>query len=321
MRLRYRHCRRVLAGGAAILLCMASTPAARANGMEGMYSTDALAEMQYRVGKFVPGVFHEIITPVLTEDERRRVAGVRFDFPLQAPGRDPLGFWREGRIVHFSAASMRFWRDALLSYVWLGRHGYQLSSLNKYMLMVRCWRGGAPPAAPQPALRIPQDISADKPTGDYAAVLTRHAFQFIMLHELGHVLHDPPGAVTGIPQEIAADQFALDVLGRLRQVPTGAATLFQLLAFHEADVCSDAGRAVTTHPFNRDRLRAVARDIGEDAAKYAQDQSAETLAEFRTLQQQIDSLANQLEDPHMQALLRQLAMQTQLGDLAPEPRP
>jgi len=142
-----------------------------------------------------------------------------------------------------------------------------------------------------------------------------------MLHELGHVLHDPPSAATGIPQEIAADQFALDVLGRLRQVPTGAATLFQLLAFHEADICLDAGRAVITHPLNCDRLRAVARDIGEDAAKYAQDQSAETLAEFRMLQQQIDSLANQLEDPQMQALLRQLATQTQLGDLAPESRP
>ena len=118
-----------------------------------------------------------------------------------------------------------------------------------------------------------------------------------------------------------ADQFAIDVLGRLGQVPTGAATLFQLLAFHEADICLDAGRAVITHPLNCDRLRAVARDIGEDAAKYAQDQSAETLAEFRMLQQQIDSLANQLEDPQMQALLRQLATQTQLGDLAPESRP
>ena len=53
---------------------------------------DDLAQWQFRTGRFITGVYGEIIKPALTEEERRRLENVRFDFPTSAPGQEPLFF-------------------------------------------------------------------------------------------------------------------------------------------------------------------------------------------------------------------------------------
>jgi hypothetical protein len=307
-----------------VLSCLGLAWPARADGIDSIYSPDMLSEWQYRVGAFIQGVFRENITPALTPDEIRQLRSLRFDFPALAPGQEPLAFWSDGDAVHLSAASMKFVGDLMLAYVWFGRNGYVETSLDKYMLMLACWSRDSAPLAPRIALQIPENAGSDADTDLYVTRLTRDAYQFIMLHEIGHVLHDPPmaspDAVHSIAMEIAADRFALDVLSRLHQVPTGASTLFQILSFYETGACARSpGQAARhLHPLNRDRLRQVALDISDSADKYAKDAAPETLALFRSLTSETESLADQLDDPAMREFLQQQATTIGPGDLAPQ---
>ena len=164
-----------------LVLCLAALRAAAADGIDEIYSADTLSEWQFRIGKFIPGVYHDVIVPALTPDERRRLADLRFDFPKSAPGQEPLAFWRAGDAVHFSAASMKFVADLSLAYVWLGRNGFTDTSLDKYMLMLACWQQAAAPPEPRVALHVPDNARNDPDTDLYATRLTRNAFQFILL--------------------------------------------------------------------------------------------------------------------------------------------
>jgi hypothetical protein len=290
---------------------------AHGNGIDNMYSPDTLSEWQIRIGSFIQGVYGDIIKPVLSEDEQRKLAALRFDFPASAPGQEPLAFWRSDHTVHLSAASMKFVGDILLAYVWLGRNGYVMGSLDDYLLMLACWKQDAAPPPPRIALHVPDNAREDQGTDVFATRLERNAYQFIMLHELGHALHDDvtTDAVHTTAQEIAADSFALDVLGRLHQVPTGVSTLFQLLSFYEVHCGAESLRH--SHPFSRDRLRAVSLDLVDSATKYAKDLRPDTIAAFHSLASMTEQLADQMEDPKMQALLRDRAPTISPAQLAP----
>jgi hypothetical protein len=304
--------------GALALFGILIVAPARGNGIDDMYTPDTRSEWQLRTGSFIQGVYGDIIKPALSEDERRQLADLRFDFPASAPGQEPLAFWRSDSTVHLSAASMKFVGDLLLSYVWLGRNGYGMGSLDDYLLMLACWQKDAAPPPPLVALHVPNNAREDQGTDVFATRLERNAYQFIMLHELGHVLHDDVAtdAVHTIAQEIAADKFALDVLGRLHQVSTGASTLFQLLSFYEAPNCG--GEPLRhMHPFSRDRLRAVSLDFADSAAKYAKDMQPDTIAALRTLASMTEQLSDQIEDPKMQTFLRDRAATIIPSQLAP----
>lgn len=303
---------------AAFLVIMLLTASAQANGIDRMYTPDTLSEWQVRIGSFIQGVYGNIIKPALTADEQQRLGDLRFDFPTSAPGHEPLAFWRSDNTVHLSTASMKFVGDLLLSYVWLGRGGYVMGSLDDYLLMLACWKQDAAPPPPRVALHVPDNARDDQGTDVFATRLERNAYMFIALHEMGHVLHDDVNddAVHTIEQEIAADRFALEMLGRLNQVPTGASTLFQLLSFYEAPTCGGEPRR-HTHPFSRDRLRAVSLDFADSATKYAKDMQPDTLAAFRTLSSVTELFADQIEDPQMQAYLRERALTIKPADLAP----
>jgi hypothetical protein len=297
---------------------------AHADGLDRIYTADTLAVWQVRASGFLRGVYQEIITPAFTAAERQRLAPLQFDFPPSAPGREPLGFWRQGDQIHISAASMKFVADTIMAYVWLGRNHYQEASLDNYMLMLSCWQGDTPPAPPRTALQIPNNAGDDRATGDLAVAYTRVAWQFVLLHELGHVLHDPPQVGLDsrhtLGMEVNADRFALDMLGRLHQVPTGAAILFQIFSFYDAAACTGTAQAERhDHPSNSERLRQVALDIDDNAARYAKDSQPETLREFRTLSLMTQGLADQLQDPKMQADLRDRARHISRFDLLPVP--
>ena len=309
---------------ALLLFGLLAIAPARANGIDRMYTPDTLSEWQVRIGAFIQGVYGDIIKPGLTEDEQRRLTDLRLDFPASAPGQEPLAFWRSDNAVHLSAASMKFVGDLLLGYVWLGRNGYQIGSLDDYMLMLACWKQDAAPPPPPAALHVPDNARDDQGTDLFATRLERNADQFIMLHELGHILHDGPVSATvhSIAQEIVADRFALDMLGGLHQVPTGASTLFQILSFYEVVGCgaTPTPPARHTHPYSRDRLRAVSLDFTDSATKYAKDMEPDTLTAFRTLASTTEQLADQVEDPQMQAFLRERAPTIAPSDLAPRRR-
>ena len=133
-----------------------------------MYTPDALSEWQVRIGGFIQGAYQEIITPAFDQDEQHRLADIRFDFPASAPGHEPLAFWRSANTVHLSAASMKFVADILLAYVWLGRNGYQIGSLDDYLLMLACWKQEAAPPPPRIALHIPDNAREDQATDLFA---------------------------------------------------------------------------------------------------------------------------------------------------------
>jgi hypothetical protein len=226
---------------------------------------------------------------LLTEQERRALAGVRIEVPLiGAQAGTPLDFYTMGQVgsavVFMPVFSLLFLEDLATPFAWLQHHDYSLETVEEYVTMLRSKKasdfpeGRYPP--PLKALRIPTDVMSDEPVKTLALSMRNEAYAFILLHELGHVLSRPPG-YDGIPKELMrkreaeADLFALTVLERANIIPMGMILWFmaqvnampnkgQLMA--EGVVKSEADwqtyvKTWATHPLTVERLSAIARSL------------------------------------------------------------
>jgi hypothetical protein len=299
-------------------------------GVDAIYPPEVLSAWQDNISHFANGVLQGEILPALTADEKQRLGKVAIRVPPSEAGQEPLDFRRDGETIVFSAASMHLLGDLLMSYAWLGRNGYQVDTLGDYMLMLAYWCAAAPPPAPRVALYVPDNAHDDAATDKLATLMTHDAMLFLILHELGHVLHHDPGATqltSAASQlaEMAADGFALDVLRRIGRVPTGIAIYFEEASAFDAPQrqCGSGVQVAMlrpTHPSSLARLRQVAADIDANASRYARDGTPQTLAEFRLLSEQLEALIDSEGDPRAKAFLPQLGPSLTPADLAPRHR-
>jgi hypothetical protein len=316
------------AGGAcALYVCLAC--AANAAGIESIYDTADLAQRQQLYPKFVLGVLDAEIRPRLTADERAKLASLRFAFPLVMSGWEPFGFRSDGQSVEVSIASLKLLNDLLLAYAWLGRHGYSPSTVDDYMALLVNWRKDEPPPPPLATLGVPPGARDEADTDRLATLLTRSAYLFIVLHEMGHVLHDDrPAAGLTLQamqaREAAADAFAIDLMARMGVVPTGIAEFFQLAAasmpspaaYRDDAAYLDALRR-QTHPVTAERLAAVARAIEAHAQSFAVDQQPQTLAQFAELSRLLRKASAMMLDPDLRRMAAERGAKLQPRDLAP----
>src|SRR5216117_700949 len=102
---------------------------------------------------------------------------------------------------------------------------------------------------PQTALRIPATATNDPRVDSVYQQILSQSVSFVMLHEVGHVLHQHPGYGRGVARararenEDQADRFALEVLRRVGQPVSGLLFFFLSAAHavpHRADFGSDA---------------------------------------------------------------------------------
>jgi hypothetical protein len=190
--------------------------------------------------------------------------------------------------------------------------------------------GRYPP--PLEALGIPANALEDRDVYDLTNAIFDSAIGFVLLHELGHVVHGHPGYGPGVRREDArdnemqADRFALDVMRRTRSLPTGMAFFFPALGYggaHRGDFQSDADYETAlleaTHPLTEDRLQALAANVRQHAGEVAGSDGGTAIDPQTILfiADQLDIVAHFLGDSELQRFRTRRARETTIAMLAP----
>jgi hypothetical protein len=330
----------------AVLLALLLTPPALAKDMSSLYDDATLASWQPQFQEGILWNVDNVIWPRLSARERQRLAGVDLCFPLRGQSGDPLEFYarlgaaadacadRDAPVVVLPIQSIKFFDDLCVAHAWLWRNGYGPDTALEYASMLKygeAERFGGRYPAPLPALQIPDDALADPVVEEQAQKLLKSGILFLVLHELGHVLHGHPGydatsAAQAQANEGEADRFALAVMRRIGVAPFGMVFWFQTgayLAPNRGDFQSDDAYAEwlrqATHPVTDDRLRAIAAELRqspEDFSVEFPDQARGREAILATADD-IDRVASVMAEPGIQRLLARRGRLTELSALAP----
>jgi hypothetical protein len=324
----------------ALLASLVATDAAaqgRDRDFGTMYDDALLTEKQREYREVILWNLQNVFLPKLTAAERQKLQGLSVVFPVRGPGR---GLWeyyaeRGGRVV-MSVMSIRFLANLSLAYAWLDANGSTLETVTDYVSMLKyqdASRFGGRYPDPLTALRIPANAADDPRVVTIYEQILNQSVSFILLHEMGHVLHNHPGYGPGVAREHArqnedqADRFALEVLRRVGQPVSGL--LFFLLSFahaadHRADFASEADYqahlAQLTHPLTSDRVARLAQYLREHAADYGRLQTNPTRA-ATAIRWTADAIDKQvvpvLADPDQQRLMARRGRNMTLAGLAP----
>ncbi|MCC0028797.1 MAG: M48 family metalloprotease [Brucellaceae bacterium] len=270
----------VRAGGFALTLGLGLTPAGA--GALPDYPQSELAEWQQRYPRGILANYREVILPRLDEADRAKLAGLRFEFPLSIPSREPYAYAADtqGRTIYMSVQSLKFFDELSIAMAWLDRSGFAVQSALNYLTVLRHWdRAGSPPR-PFEAMCVPDDVLDNTDVDSLSQKMFATAIFFVMVHEIGHVVH-AHGGYEGISREEArrreeeADAFALKVLARTGDLPLGVVTLFLSMTYLQesrTDFSSDQAHqlalAARTHPLSAERLTTFAGQLSEEARNF-----------------------------------------------------
>jgi hypothetical protein len=322
------------------IMFLASSTAG-ANSFAYMYDMRKLQQEKPRYEQRI-GDLYRIIASVLTEQERRTLAGVRIELPfIGAQSGTPLDFYTMGQVgraaVFMPVFSLLFLEDLATAFAWLQRHDYSLETVEEYVTMLRYkqasdFLGGRYPP-PLKALHIPSDAMSDERVKTLALSLRDEAYAFILLHEFGHVLSRHPG-YDGLPRELTrkheaeADRFALMVLERADTIPMGVILWFmaqvnampskgQLMA--ETLVKSDADwqmylKTWATHPLTVERLSAIALYLDGWARRVGSGNQRDVLLFIAS---KLAYMAGELSDPDLQVCMAVVADRADPATLMP----
>jgi hypothetical protein len=300
-----------------------------------MYDRPAVAREQPRLASRINEVWVKAFQPNLTPDERSALAGVTFQTPLEG---DPvLGYYSQSRskVVTMPAISLLFFEDLCTAYAWLQRRGYRLETIEEYVTMLKYKKEGAfggryPP--PLKALGIPADALSDPGVNDLSLRLRNTGYAFILGHELGHIRFQHTG-YAGVPvaaaqaNETQADQFGLELMRRVSEIPMGAMIFFQSGIFYfdnRADFLSEAAWQAyltkeATHPLTAPRLQALSSRVSAMADDFARRQPnrAAAVETVRLLGDRFAEFAKFLDDPTLQRVMRAKAERSAPATLLP----
>lgn len=243
-----------------------------------IYSDAELEADAVRLRNAVQKIYFIGIKPSLTSEEQSALDGFEFDFPMPQPGDDLMNFYAttDGRALVMPLESLKMLEDMTTAYAWLYHNGYNLSTIDLYLAMLRYreksdFPGGREPAILS-ALGVPEDAyKTSKKVDEMSLSLRNEAFAFIIAHELGHILfrHKPLNEISAKQaqeDEIESDRFALDVFQRTGTPALGPTLYFQaqiysLLHRHEfksEEAWREYVQLKMTHPLSVSRIRSMA---------------------------------------------------------------
>jgi hypothetical protein len=306
-----------------------------------MYDMRKLQQEKPRYEQRIGDVYRRIAA-LLTEPERRALAGVRIECPLiGAQTGTPVDFYTMGPVrsatVFMPVLSLRFLEDLATAFAWLQHHDSSLETIEAYVTLLRSKKaadfpGGRYPA-PLKALRIPPEALSDASVKALASAWREEAYAFILLHEFGHVLSRYP-RIDGVPRETTgtheeeADRFALTVLERADPIPMGMVLWLmeqanamphkgQLIA--EGVVKSEADwqtyvKTWAPHPFTADRLSAIALHLDGWAKRAGHGQPRDILTARAA---RLTYTAEGFRDPELQGCDAVAASRSDLAMLEP----
>jgi hypothetical protein len=318
----------------ALLLMNSSAVLVAERNLSAIYDGATIATAQPRLRSRVTEIYEKAFRPNLLPEEQRALSNLTIESPLAG---DPvLGYYSDSRnrIVTLPAPSLLFFEDLCEAYAWLYVKGYRLETVEEYVTMLKykdpqAFGGRYPP--PLQALGIPANALDDAKVNDLSLRFRNTGYAFILGHELGHIRFQHKG-YAGVPVAVAqtnerqADQFGLELMRRVGDIPMGAMLFFQAGIYHfenRADFGSDgewqdflANRA--THPVTADRLRALSAQIDTFAQDFARGPNrAAAMETVHFIAQRFAEFAAFLNDPLLQRVMRATAESAHPSSLQP----
>lgn len=271
--------RTMLIGAALAAAALLVPLAAEAQDHSRLYTRAEIAADAKRLETAFRKGYEVAAEPFLTPAEKAALGNLVFRFPRPEAGDYVLDFYTysEGgeNVVAAPVLSLKALEDLTTAFAWLHTNKYSLDTIDLYFAMLRRrdpagFPGGRYPKI-LPTLGVPEDAYKHSPVDQRSLWLRNEAFIFILLHELAHIIlnHKPYSEITvaqARADEVAADQFALDVMSRSGITMGGAMIFFQAQVYslpNRGQFASDAAfvdflAKRSTHPLTSDRLLAMA---------------------------------------------------------------
>jgi hypothetical protein len=286
----------IVAGLAASLACPAGAQ---------FYSDAEMESTLANSGPDIEDVFHTDIIGNLPRELRPAAAGVRLAFPRQGPG--PLAFYADPatRTIYMPLESIRFFDDLATLFAWVESQGCQPEGIQTYLWALL--REGRDLPSPLRAFAIDRDTAfADAYTYDVSGKIVSSGLQFILAHEMGHLLLGHRGGLSGEAsqaQEIAADGFALDHFARLGGSPMGV--FWYYIAAWWRDPVGPEAEGASSHPVSPERIARLAERLAADPMTFAHGEAdaAREAALVAQLAGMVGGLAELIDDDGMLTLM------------------
>lgn len=275
----------------ALALTCGAGAAAFAQNVSRLYPREKLEADAARSGEQIRAEYRETILPQLTDAERSALNAIKIDIPISGPNGDPFEFYTDGSTIYLPALSLRFYADLCVANAWLNAHGFDGTTVRDYVGVLFREAKLSPRA---PLLPVFPTLGVPDTARDEAAVKNRadrnfgNTIVFLLAHELGHVLkkhqtslRDPVQKRT---QEIEADQFAIEIMRRIAQVPIGLEFWFDVERIrHVAPIKFPTDGewqkylGSLDHPVTTERLEALAVAIERAPDSFARNQTNQAL--------------------------------------------
>lgn len=307
--------------------------------LSGLYDQSTLNYWQGRYSKNLLWNYRNTILPVLTQQERKTLKGLRIRFPLVGQiGGDPLeyysGFDRGLPVVVIPILSVKFFDDLAIAMAWLDANGYSMGTVTDWVAILkylppRSFPGGRylPPLR---TLQIPPNATRNPKVDALSQKILKSAIIWILGHELGHIFYRHPGYGRGASaeqiqaNEIQADRFATEMMRRIGVAPVGLAFFFTI-AIHWLPNRSDFSTqrawrdfiSKANHPLSTERLRKLAVQINGNAQDFARKEPnySNALRAIYSAAKEIDKLSRFLANEELQGTIKRKALLTsQLPD-------
>jgi hypothetical protein len=249
----------------------------------GLYDLASLSQAAKTYTPNLRGMWQEDFLARLSKAERRRAGDVVLDVPLWGQGRSPLTFYAlvSQRRVVIPIASIKFLDDLAVAFSYYQAHRCDMGLVSDYVAALRV-QSPQPAGAPLDVLGVPASALQDEWVNDVAMKALKSNVFFVLAHEFAHVMYRHQGyaqltARQAQDQEMAADDFALDVMRRIGVAPIAGGQFFLLTSrlerppadFHDPAAYAAYQQEQMTHPLSTARLDNLAAGIEAHVAEFA----------------------------------------------------
>lgn len=282
---------------------------ASARDYSGMYSSYDLQRASNSYSNNIRAVLMEDIAGYLTTSESATLNKVQLAQPWNRLV-DPFEFSANPStgMILVPTFSVKFFDDLAIATAWFERFNCNKEAVFDYVAALDF--NDRALQAPLPELGVPNEAyKLDNYVDDVSQKTLKSALAFLLLHELGHVHHQhkPYDVITTAKaqaQEAEADQFAMNVLRRMRLPPMGMTVWFMAISMRDPLV---EGSPRQTHPMTSDRLQAIASELRRNPEDFIEpaNQDTWTTNDIRAVASKIDTIARNLADPDLRSFVRE----------------
>ena len=293
----------------AVVLLAVLSSGVSARDYSGMYSSYDLQRASNSYSNNIRAVLMEDIAGYLTTNESATLSRVQLEQPWNRLV-DPFEFSANPStgVILVPTFSVKFFDDLAIATAWFERFNCNKEAVFDYVAALDF--NDRELKAPLPELGVPNEAyKLDDYVDDVSQKTLKSALAFLLLHELGHVYYqhkryDAITAAQARAQEAEADQFAMNVLRRMRLPPMGMTVWFMAVSMRDPLV---EGSPRQTHPLTSDRLQAIARELRRNPADFIEpaNQDKWTTDDIRTVASEIDTIARNLADPDLRSFIRE----------------